>query len=199
MTRSNVEALLVEKCQQDPMFRQRLLFEDPIYSKIVFGRALEKGLGINLSDFLQQVDRVDVLQETPQLLYLVLPVCHEGCKVSPVIQASESSSSCPVCGMFRGKCSDSNPVINDSCPLQKSEHNSDLNLTRKEIESLLIIKAQQDPDFKKKLLSSGKLAIVEILKEWGVNVPEFLQKTREVKVLEETPHLVYLVLPVVNL
>ena len=58
------------------------------------------------------------------------------------------------------------------------------NMTREEI----IKKAQSDKDFKKALLDNPK----ETLGQLGVQVPEEV----EVKVVEESPKVVYLVLPV---
>lgn len=64
-------------------------------------------------------------------------------------------------------------------------------MTRKELEEQLIKKAQADKDFKKALVDNPK----EALGQLGVQVPEEV----EVKVVEESAKVVYLVLPEVNL
>ena len=61
-------------------------------------------------------------------------------------------------------------------------------LTREELEKEIIKKAQSDKDFKKVLVDNPK----ETLGKLGVQVPEEV----EVKVVEESAKVVYLVLPV---
>jgi hypothetical protein len=60
-------------------------------------------------------------------------------------------------------------------------------MTRKEIEEKLIVKAWQDAAFKQELLNDTKSA----LQKEGVNLPEGI----EVRVIEETPDICYLVIP----
>ena len=192
MTRSDVEAELISRCRKDGKLALLLFgFRGNLYSRIIYGQAIAKGLGISLSYFLQQIERVQVLQETPHLLYLVLPVCHLGCQVSPVISDFQASPSCPVCGMFRVQCANSTTSTDRDLDRPNS-----VGITRKEIEEQLIIKAQTEPLFKQKLLSQGKATIIETLKAWGIDVPEFLKNIEEVRVVEETPNLLYMVFPV---
>ncbi len=61
------------------------------------------------------------------------------------------------------------------------------NMTRKEIEQSLIIKAWQNEAFKQELLSNPKSA----LEKEGINLPDNI----EIKVVEENPSLLYFVLP----
>ena len=61
-------------------------------------------------------------------------------------------------------------------------------MTREELEKKIIKKAQSDKDFKQALLDNPK----ETLGQLGVQVPEEV----EVKVVEESAKVVYLVLPV---
>ena len=60
-------------------------------------------------------------------------------------------------------------------------------VTRKEFEEQLIKKAQADKDFKKALVDNPKAVLVQL----GVQVPDEV----EVKVVEESAKVVYLVLP----
>ncbi|BAF60468.1 hypothetical protein PTH_2287 [Pelotomaculum thermopropionicum SI] len=61
-------------------------------------------------------------------------------------------------------------------------------MTRKEFEEQIIKKAQADKEFKQGLINDPK----EALGKLGVRIPEEV----EVKVLEESPQVFYLVLPV---
>ncbi|MEH1910889.1 MAG: NHLP leader peptide family RiPP precursor [Nostoc sp.] len=61
-------------------------------------------------------------------------------------------------------------------------------ITRKEIEEQLIVRAWQDESFKQELLSNPKAAIA---KE-GINLPESI----EIRIVEETPNTFCLVLPI---
>ncbi|SFH11982.1 NHLP leader peptide domain-containing protein [Desulfotomaculum arcticum] len=61
------------------------------------------------------------------------------------------------------------------------------NLTRREIEEQIINKAGADEEFKKELMSDPHKAIAQ----FGVEIP----KEIDIKVVEETPKLAYLVLP----
>ncbi|NMG05529.1 NHLP leader peptide family RiPP precursor [Brasilonema sp. UFV-L1] len=63
------------------------------------------------------------------------------------------------------------------------------NKTRQEFEADLVAKAWKDDAFKQELLSNPKAIIA---KESGVQVPDNI----EVRVLEENPNILYLVLPV---
>jgi hypothetical protein len=138
-----------------------------------------------LADFFYQIESVKILQETENILYLVLPVCHLGCQVSPVVEHFSNSPNCPICGMFRGQCTNSTRKFVNDRP----------EISRKEIEKNLITKAKNEPEFKEKLLNQGKPVIIDILKQWELDIPDFLINIQEFKVLEETPHLLYMVLP----
>lgn len=61
-------------------------------------------------------------------------------------------------------------------------------LTREEIENRAISKAWKDENFKKELMEKPHQAIAQI----GINVPEKI----EIKVVEESARVLYLVLPV---
>lgn len=61
-------------------------------------------------------------------------------------------------------------------------------LTRKEIEEKLIVKAWQDSSFKQELLSNPKSA----LEKEGISLPESI----EVRAVEESTNIFYLVIPV---
>ena len=65
---------------------------------------------------------------------------------------------------------------------------SEKTMTREELEKEIIKKAQSDKDFKKALVDNPK----EALGQLGVQVPEDV----EVKVVEESAKVVYMVLPV---
>lgn len=60
---------------------------------------------------------------------------------------------------------------------------------RQAIEEKIILKAQEDPDFKQELIGNPKAAIQKVL---GLEVPDAI----DVQVLEESPTILYLVLPV---
>jgi hypothetical protein len=61
-------------------------------------------------------------------------------------------------------------------------------MTKKELEQKLAIKAWQDESFKQELLNNPKLT----LEKEGINLPDDI----EIKVVEEKPSLVYIVLPI---
>lgn len=61
------------------------------------------------------------------------------------------------------------------------------NMTRKEFEEQIIMKAQEDKDFKKSLVDNPKGALGKL----GFQLPEEV----EVKVIEESAKVLYLVLP----
>ncbi|BAF60545.1 hypothetical protein PTH_2364 [Pelotomaculum thermopropionicum SI] len=60
-------------------------------------------------------------------------------------------------------------------------------VSRKEFEEQIIMKAQSDEDFRKALMDNPK----EALGQLGVRVPDEI----EIKVFEESPQVLYLVLP----
>jgi hypothetical protein len=60
---------------------------------------------------------------------------------------------------------------------------------RQAMEEKIILKAQEDPDFKRRLIENPKAAIEEAL---GLEVPPAIA----IQVLEETPTKLYLVIPV---
>ena len=62
------------------------------------------------------------------------------------------------------------------------------NKTREELEAELIAKALQDEAFKQELLSNPKAVFAQ---ELGASIPDNV----EIKVVEETPNTIYLVLP----
>lgn len=61
--------------------------------------------------------------------------------------------------------------------------------TREAITSKIVARCWQDPDFKQRLLGNPKEVLAEAI---GRQIPEHV----EVKILEETPNNLYLVLPV---
>ncbi|MBW4428470.1 MAG: NHLP leader peptide family RiPP precursor [Nostoc desertorum CM1-VF14] len=61
-------------------------------------------------------------------------------------------------------------------------------MTRKEIEETLIARAWQDESFKKELINNPRSAF----EKEGITLPESI----EVRVVEESPNTLYLVLPV---
>jgi type IV secretory pathway VirB4 component len=61
-------------------------------------------------------------------------------------------------------------------------------LTRSEIEGKLIAKAWKDETFKKEFVNDPRKILT---KELGIQIPE----TVEIKVFEETPNAIYMVLP----
>ena len=63
------------------------------------------------------------------------------------------------------------------------------NKTRQEFEADIVAKAWQDEAFKQELLSNPKATLT---KEFGTPIPDSIQ----VRVLEENPNTLYLVLPV---
>lgn len=90
--RQQAEAQLIARAQQDPAFRQELI-ADP---KAVFAREL----GVTLPDSI----RIEVLEETPAQVYLILPraVAQPGTQLSEAELEGVSGgwSEDTICGTF---------------------------------------------------------------------------------------------------
>lgn len=63
---------------------------------------------------------------------------------------------------------------------------------RQKFEEFLIVKAMKDTNFKKELIENPKIAIA---KEFGTQLPAEI----EIRILEETDKIVYIVLPCTTL
>lgn len=180
LPRPGIEAQLIAQAKKDPEFKQALINE----TTEVMALAVEEALGIDI----RPVVKVEILQETPNKLYLVLPVCHKGCEASCAKEAPpEFSGSCHLCGLPK-------PQIGSDC----TQTYSDINdiLTRKKIEFQLIAKTQIDPGFKQQLFSQPTATFINAVEEiLGGRRPEFLENVTEVHVVEETPFILYIVLP----
>ena len=67
--RSMIEAGLAARAHHDPAFK-RLLLDEP---RLTYGQAMANAIGITLSEFLDIVARVTVLEEARDSIYFVLP------------------------------------------------------------------------------------------------------------------------------
>lgn len=184
LTRADVVAQLVAKAQKDWGFKQALLHQP----REIVATATAEGLGINM---LYQISEVSILQETTNILYLMLPACHYGCLAPEVNEAPpESSGSCHVCGLPK--------AAGQNCGSVQFYPEQNKGLTRKDIEAYLIAKAQKEHGFKQQLLSQPTTTYVTAAKNFlgSSSTPEFLKNITEVRVVEENPNSLYIVLPV---
>ena len=146
-SRQQVERQIIGKAQQDAAFRNQLL-SDP-------KTALLSLLGITLPGFIS----LEIIQETPDTLIMVLPVIG-GPDASQAVQAVNVGAW---------------PNLFSQTP-------------RQEVEKQIMLKSQQDSEFRRGLVKSPKATLQSFL---GITFPNSVQ----VQVIQETPDKYKLVLP----
>ncbi len=94
LDRWGITVRLSARAERDVDFRRALL-GNPRY---LHALAIHENLGIKPLDYLWQIDAVDVVEETPELHWLLLPDCHLGCATPEVLASSPSNGTCRACG-----------------------------------------------------------------------------------------------------
>lgn len=180
---------VVRRASLEPKLRHELLTN----SRMAMMIAIHEGLGIPYMDFLAQVDQVEVIEETPDILCLVIPACHLGCKSESVAPppAEKDESTCHVCGMTllagqKGCGSKALPVVAAARQVR----------SRRDLEASITERVAVDRPFRKALVAEPMATYTEYAKgQNGGALPSYLEGAKEIRVVEETDRLLYFVLP----
>jgi hypothetical protein len=177
------------KAAADGDFRRELL-RNP---RLVMMMGVREGLGISGSDFLRQVDEVQVVEESAATLYLVIPACHKGCEAPGVVPAPDASGPgrCHVCGMTM-------PAGRSGCASGASAPAAvrDNGVGRGDIERSLTERVAGDRALRKRLVAEPLATYREYARELnGGELPAYLHAVGDIRVCEETERLLVFVLP----
>lgn len=160
-TRVEIERRIASRAEHDPPFREELL-RHPRWVLMV---ALGEAFGLSKMRFLRQVREVRILEETPQVLFFVVPI-------APELEA-----------LFLGEAGADRPPAAPPASL------------REEVERRLADAAGRDGAIRQALLFQPQDTYLAFAREQGGGeLPGYLREMREVRVVPETATSLALVL-----
>jgi hypothetical protein len=178
--RWSITVRLSERAECDPEFR-RVLHQNP---RGMGALAYYEGLGIPPTSYLWEVRTGTVLDETPGLHWVVLPVCHNGCQMLETPQSLGTAGPCMACGNPRGETGRCPQIGVPDISLRDQIH---------EVDEHIIRLVQADPSARQRVLHDGTGFFGEIA-ESVFKVPLKSMRIHEVRVAEETESSVCFVL-----
>ena len=194
LTRRDMHESIVRKARAEPDFYEELK-ANPL---MVYMIALEEALGIEKLDYICQIREVRLLEETPEVLYLVLPTCHYGCKAEGVTEAPAESDggTCHVCGMSlpdgANGCESKSAGEVGGAPSILSRESVD----RWELEGLMIERVAKERKLRDALLFDPNNAYRQFITDLGLtDPPEYLESVRDIRIMPETDRSIFLVVP----
>jgi len=167
---------LSAKASADPDFR-RDLFAHP---RCLGALAACAALGVRPASYLWQVQETTTLEEEPGIHWLVLPACHLGCTPEPS-HAQSQVGACLACGKPGQGAA--------ACPRRSQNPTAMI----REVDNEVIRAARTDESARRRLLSDPTAFFTQIAESLFQVPPESLG-IREVRVAEDTPSRVCLVL-----
>lgn len=188
LTREDMDDQLLHRIYSDERFRNEFLANP----RFVMAIAVEESLGIDKYQFVRGVGDVHVLQESRELLYLILPSCHKGCLEEGITEAPEEhcGRSCHVCGLTLSKAPD-----DYRCSAQKEPAGA-LPISRKEIEDQIKKRARFDPGFKQAFTRQPVEVYTACARELcGGQLPHYLAEIKDIRVFEEGLEEIYFIVP----
>jgi hypothetical protein len=189
ITRDQMHDRMAHLAFTNERFRQELLANP----RLVYMIALEEAMGIDKLDYVCQVKEVRVLEESEDILYLVIPTCHYGCQAEGVSEPpAESQGTCHVCGMTL-------PAGQTGCTASDRSAAQEGGLSRKEIESRMTDRAAREKSFKDALLFQPLSTYRQFARELsGEALPAYLEGVRDIRVLPETDRSIFYIMPLTD-